>query len=208
MLELNHPSNRVSHVVALALTLLSSASLAHCDSSDPLPDRDAAVLDSGNNNPAPDGSDHPADANRTDSSDPSDISTRGDAPIPPKADAPCACTLPPDGSTTVFTSLECFCASFRCPDYFTALTTCSPYLYESRIIYESCNLEVISVRGSFDPGINLTYDRTTHELVGAAAGTEGTPYRCADGGVWSFRAGVRVPADCTWKQQDLCLDGG
>ena len=129
--------------------------------------------------------------------------------VPPAADGPCPCTPADSFNVRVEQSLECFCARAEsCRDYDTAVSSCQGLgTIKTVSVYADCNLEVINLRSSYEAGLSLVFDRTTHDLVGATIGWD-SPVTCGDGKTTGFRAGILPPDGCasTWTQS-IC-DGG
>ena len=116
-------------------------------------------------------------------------------------DADGGCTCEPDerqgGGTT---SLTCFCARAGCLSYDQALTSCysdAPPEWNRIEDYEACNLVVMTSGSSIPGGSSHVFDRTTHELVGAASGFDYPAFRCGDASVFGISAGTYPPSGCT-----------
>jgi hypothetical protein len=161
--------------------------------------------------PCPDGgAEPPPDADRPDADDSFDAEA---GPPVSDADAGCACTLS-DGGGTGIQSLPCFCAGiFSCPDYDTALRTCtsSPWTGQdgNRIdTYASCNLVVIRSPDGFGSR-SFVFDATTHTLVGASRYSDTNEFVCGASRVFGYQAGTFPPASCPLTQSvPRCPDAG
>jgi hypothetical protein len=175
--------------VALSVSVLF---VAACSGQVPMDGRDADV--------AP-------DAKQTADGAPTMDITRHDGRVPPAADGPCPCTPADSLNVRAEQSLECFCAEY-CRDYDTALSTC-PGLgtIKTVSVYADCNLEVINLRSSYEAGLSLVFDRTTHDLVGATVGWD-SPVTCGDGKTRGIRAGILPPDDCAFTSTQSICDGG
>ena len=145
----------------------------------------------------------PGDGGAADvNADTGDAVSHDDADAVNDADGGCTCE-PDDQRVSGKMSLSCYCAPGRCPSYDDALTRCgpdSPPEFNRVEDYEACNLVVITSGTSIPGGTALVYDRTTHELVGAASGADYPAFPCADASVFGYRAGTMTPAGCAMSR--------